>query len=417
MKKIFISYKRKNKDEVLPIVKEIQNRVGIDCWIDLNGIESGDQFEHVIIKAINESEIVLFMMSKEAIAPYSPKDGEADNVNKLTWTEMEVKYALSHGKRLVPISIDGTKPADCDWLSFRMGGSDYVNYSKEESREKFFKNLKDWVDSSLISDTQATTSTPTISNCILKIKIPLDCQILLDGENMGQAQANSIFKLHLNPDEEYELVLIDTINSSNRYEETICLSNGEPSKIFKPNFGYLKKQNNTNLVNEEKVDHCRKTDNVYVTKEELIHIFELCSTDKFFNTKQKISDSKINKNKFIHIINEKYKYPYTKEDFDKGDWNSIESYTDYLYGHIIEKQKAEDGLITTEEVVLDLLLNCCPHGTSPYDRFINTNLDSKKLCLLIRNQIFPFYKDYSYSLFSSEKMITRVSQVNISPLV
>ena len=35
MDKIFISYKRQDKDIVFPIVEEIKQKTGLDCWIDL----------------------------------------------------------------------------------------------------------------------------------------------------------------------------------------------------------------------------------------------------------------------------------------------------------------------------------------------------------------------------------------------
>ena len=38
MARIFVSYKRQDKDIVYPIVEEIKQNTGIDCWIDLEGI-------------------------------------------------------------------------------------------------------------------------------------------------------------------------------------------------------------------------------------------------------------------------------------------------------------------------------------------------------------------------------------------
>ncbi len=72
MTRLFVSYKRQDKGKVFPIVEEIKQRTGIDCWIDLEGIESGDQFQNVIIDAIDQADIVVFMLSKNfiAIAPY-----------------------------------------------------------------------------------------------------------------------------------------------------------------------------------------------------------------------------------------------------------------------------------------------------------------------------------------------------------
>ena len=105
MNRIFISYKRQDKQIVFPIVENIKRNTGVDCWIDVEGIESGDQFQNVIIDAIDNSDIVIFMLSKNFIAPYVDETtGEVD-LKKQTFPEKEVMYALRHGKRLVPISI------------------------------------------------------------------------------------------------------------------------------------------------------------------------------------------------------------------------------------------------------------------------------------------------------------------------
>ena len=79
MARVFISYKRQDKDLVFPIVDEIKQKTGVDCWIDLEGIESGDLFQNVIIDAIDNADIVVFMLSKNFIAPYRDEiTGEID---------------------------------------------------------------------------------------------------------------------------------------------------------------------------------------------------------------------------------------------------------------------------------------------------------------------------------------------------
>ena len=40
MHRIFISYKRADKDKVLMIKDQIESALGEKCWIDLDGIES-----------------------------------------------------------------------------------------------------------------------------------------------------------------------------------------------------------------------------------------------------------------------------------------------------------------------------------------------------------------------------------------
>ena len=148
---IFISYKRVDKDIVLPIVEEIKKKTGINCWIDLEGIESGDQFERVIIRAIKECEILVFMMTRNSIAPYiDPKTGQPD-LDKPSWTEKEVKYALEQKKRVIPISVDGTMVSDCDWLAFNFLGTDCIEYNNKEQKDKLFRNLTKWLKKNEVS--------------------------------------------------------------------------------------------------------------------------------------------------------------------------------------------------------------------------------------------------------------------------
>ena len=144
MPKIFISYKRQDRDTVYPIVDEIKQKTDIDCWIDIDGIESGDQFQNVIINAIDNAEIVIFMLSKNFIAPYvNEKTGEVVP-KKQTFPEKEVMYALRHNKRLIPISIDGTTIFDCSWLEFNCSGLNYVDWNDSDQKNTLFSTLSKW---------------------------------------------------------------------------------------------------------------------------------------------------------------------------------------------------------------------------------------------------------------------------------
>ena len=64
---VFISYSRQDFDSVYRIKTEIDQEVGINCWMDLDGIESDKQFVDVIIKAIKRHEVLLFMLSKSSM--------------------------------------------------------------------------------------------------------------------------------------------------------------------------------------------------------------------------------------------------------------------------------------------------------------------------------------------------------------
>jgi len=119
-REIFISYSRDDKDLVHPFVEQINQTLSIDCWIDLKGIEGGDEFEEVIMKAINECQIVLFMLS--------------DNSLKSDWTKREVYYAEDEGKRIVPVLVNGGKLRG--WFKFHFGNVDFIDIRSEEQKQK-----------------------------------------------------------------------------------------------------------------------------------------------------------------------------------------------------------------------------------------------------------------------------------------
>ena len=64
---VFISYSRLDNAKVIEITKYLDKELDVECWMDLNGIESGEQFKNVIISAINRHHIVLFMMTANSM--------------------------------------------------------------------------------------------------------------------------------------------------------------------------------------------------------------------------------------------------------------------------------------------------------------------------------------------------------------
>ena len=96
--RLFISYSRKDLENVSPIVSRIQKEYGIEAWIDLKGIESGKQFINVIVSAIDDSPSVLFMLSSNSLHS--------------SFCKNELTYAHLRGKRIFMLSIDGTQRGD-----------------------------------------------------------------------------------------------------------------------------------------------------------------------------------------------------------------------------------------------------------------------------------------------------------------
>ena len=128
-KPIFISYSRYDKNIVFPFVKRIEQDLNTTCWIDYDGIESGSQFEEMIVDAIDISKVVLFMLS--------------DNSIDSKWTKREVLYAEDEGKRIVPIVVDDKGLRK--WFRFHFGNVDYIDINDEGQCDKLLNNLASWI--------------------------------------------------------------------------------------------------------------------------------------------------------------------------------------------------------------------------------------------------------------------------------
>jgi|GEM_PF-5045640 hypothetical protein len=133
MAKIFISYKRKNKEQVFSIVRYVESRLGIKCWVDLDGIESSVQFASVICRAIDEAEVVLFMHSEA----HASIDFEND------WTIKELNYAHAKKKRVVLVKLDST-PLDNIFL-MEYGSKNNIDSRERMQLERLIADLSHWL--------------------------------------------------------------------------------------------------------------------------------------------------------------------------------------------------------------------------------------------------------------------------------
>ncbi len=125
---VFISYSRSDLSLVEPFVKEIEQKAGVKCWIDWDGIESGSEFEKVIINAIDSVDIMLFFLSENSL--------DSDFAQK------EVNYAYNTKKKVVPIVLDGGSLRR--WFLFKFGAIDYIDIMQERQCEKLFRDLRVW---------------------------------------------------------------------------------------------------------------------------------------------------------------------------------------------------------------------------------------------------------------------------------
>ena len=132
--RIFISYKRVDKERVFAIKDGIEQAIGERCWIDLDGIESNAQFVAKIVGAIDECEIFLFMRSKEH-----------NNITNLEtdWTIREVNYALEEHKNIVIVNLDNTPMPK--WFKFMFPNKQEIDATDPDKLARLNKDLCEWL--------------------------------------------------------------------------------------------------------------------------------------------------------------------------------------------------------------------------------------------------------------------------------
>ena len=134
LSQIFISYKRDDLDMVWSIKDKIEKQSRENCWIDLDGIESDAQFANVIIKAINQTKIFLFM--------YSSKHTEIEDYEN-DWTIREINFAQKKKKRIVFVNIDGSKLTD--WFELIFGTKQQIDAKSSKEMNKLCSDIKKWL--------------------------------------------------------------------------------------------------------------------------------------------------------------------------------------------------------------------------------------------------------------------------------
>ena len=140
MARVFISYKRLDKDLVMPLKSQIEAAIGEDCWMDTTGIESNAQFADVIIHAIQEAEVVLFM--------YSQRHAQITDYTT-DWTVRELSYAQELGKRIVFVNLDGTPLTS--WFVLMFPQQQQIDADSPIAVTNLITNLNQWLNNGQIA--------------------------------------------------------------------------------------------------------------------------------------------------------------------------------------------------------------------------------------------------------------------------
>lgn len=153
MAKIFVSYSRKDKNEVYPIVEMLQQN-GYECWIDKKRINSGEVFKQLIIEAINECDVFLYMMSENSV--------------KSEWVKKEYCLAKRKDKKIIPVLLKGAEY--CDEIMFDWADVDYIDASKSGWKKKILENLHRMLDEKEEISLLDSISTIDLLKTIFKLK-------------------------------------------------------------------------------------------------------------------------------------------------------------------------------------------------------------------------------------------------------
>ena len=155
--RIFISYKRVDKERVFAIKDGIEQATGEKCWIDLDGIESNAQFVAKIVRAIDVCDVFLFMRSKEH-----------NNITNLEtdWTIREVNYALEEHKNIVIVNLDNMPMPK--WFKFMFPNKQEIDATDPNKLARLNNDLREWLGISPTNEQDLAKSEQANQNTLPK---------------------------------------------------------------------------------------------------------------------------------------------------------------------------------------------------------------------------------------------------------
>ncbi len=117
---VFISYSRQDRDKVLAITRRLED-AGIAVWIDQGGIDGATYWGQEIVRAIEESKMLLLMASQNSIG--------SENVAKEVMLNSEKK------RPILPIHLEPVTIPDV--LKYQLAGIQHIEYFRGDEEENF----------------------------------------------------------------------------------------------------------------------------------------------------------------------------------------------------------------------------------------------------------------------------------------
>lgn len=133
---VFISYSRRDYDEVCALVKKLQERIPtLSCFFDVKDIEVAEKFDDKIVSSIDDAKYVVFALSKNSM--------------QSTWTKTEIAYAQNTGKKIIPVLLGGSK-LEKGWFLFKFGRTDCIDSTNPIQVDKLVNNLSRWTSKDIL---------------------------------------------------------------------------------------------------------------------------------------------------------------------------------------------------------------------------------------------------------------------------
>lgn len=121
---IYICYSRKDLEYARTITRIIESG-GYSCFLDYDGIYSGDDFASRIMETIRSCQLFLFLSSS--------------NSNQSRWIEKEIAVATEYNKKIIPIRVDDSLYSDR--VMFHIADRNQLNFNSSSFEKSLLKTI------------------------------------------------------------------------------------------------------------------------------------------------------------------------------------------------------------------------------------------------------------------------------------